>query len=93
MELDRLGVDDNGRLYWDGKPVEARQRLHLTGGQRLGAFLVGLALIAGGIGAAAQGVIAVNEWGCRTGRIIAAYCPPKPAATIERPSARAAIAD
>lgn len=81
MDLDRLGVDDAGQLYWDGQPIEARQRLHLSTWQQVAAAIVGLALIAGGIGAAAQGWVAVRDWGCRTGSS-SSSCPGAAAARI-----------
>lgn len=28
-ELDKLGVDDDNRLYWDGKPIVVEERLRL----------------------------------------------------------------
>jgi hypothetical protein len=30
-ELDRFGIDPDGILYWNGKPVEIARRLDLTG--------------------------------------------------------------
>lgn len=28
-ELNKLGVDDDNRLYWDGKPIVVEERLRL----------------------------------------------------------------
>ena len=30
MDLTRLSIDNDGRLYWDGKPVEVRRRLMMS---------------------------------------------------------------
>src|SRR5688500_15929161 len=30
MDLARLSIDNDGRLYWDGKPVEVRRRLMMS---------------------------------------------------------------
>ena len=59
-----FALDEKGNLYWDGQPVETRKRLSLTWPQAIGAFLVGLSAIAGGIGGAVQGWIAYNDWTC-----------------------------
>lgn len=42
---DRLGVGRDGRLYWDGKQIEMRQRLLLSRPQALMAFLAATAAI------------------------------------------------
>ena len=46
----RLGVGQDGRLYWDGKPVEVQRRLKFSRLQIAGAAIVGLATLVGGIG-------------------------------------------
>jgi len=43
-ELDRLGIDGNNRLYWDGKQVGLDTTLSLNWWQ-------GLAIVVGGFGA------------------------------------------
>lgn len=30
-QLDRLGVDENNKLYWDGKPLVTEERIVLAG--------------------------------------------------------------
>ena len=67
MDLTRLSIDDSGHLYWDGKPVEVRRRVSLSGGQILAATIIGLFVIVGGIGAAINGSAAGYEWGCKLG--------------------------
>ena len=69
MDLSRLSIDNNGHLYWDGKPVEVRRRVSLSAGQILAAMVIGLFVIIGGIGAAINGSTAAFEWGCKLGWI------------------------
>jgi len=61
----RLGVSDDGLLYWDGKPIELRQRLALTWWQKIVALLTALAIIVGGLGGLAQGIDAGHNFGCK----------------------------
>jgi hypothetical protein len=65
-ELDCLGIDRRGNIYWDGRPVEIRHFV-LTRGQKIWAVLVALAAIAGGIGSCAQAVVTYDDWACREG--------------------------
>ena len=65
-EMDCLGVDRHGNLYWDGKPVEVR-RFSLTRWQAFWAGVVAAFAIAGSIGAFAQGWAAYHDWACRAG--------------------------
>lgn len=46
-ELDRIGVDKEGRLYWDGKSVSVGQHVALTFLQKLGSFLIVIGTIVG----------------------------------------------
>jgi hypothetical protein len=39
MDLGRLGVDAERRLYWDGEPVRIRQRIGLSFWQKVGVGL------------------------------------------------------
>lgn len=66
-DLSRLAIDEDGKLYWDGKPVEVRRRLSLSPEQTLAAGIVAVFLMIGAIGAAAQGSLALLDWGCRLG--------------------------
>jgi len=55
-ETDGLGIDNDGRLHWNGKPVEIiGRRLDLTWGQFWIAIVVAIFTAVGGVGAAAQG--------------------------------------
>lgn len=59
-----MGVDEQGMLYWDGKPVEVRRRLDLSRGERWFGVAVGLSTTLGGVGAVAQGWAAAHQWSC-----------------------------
>jgi hypothetical protein len=69
MDLSRLSIDNNGHLYWDGKPVEMRRRVSMSHGQILAATIIGLFVIIGGAGAAINGSAVAFEWGCKLGWI------------------------
>ena len=64
-EIDTLQVDRNGRLYWDGRPVEVSRRL--TFWQSVGAFLVGTFVVIGSVGSFLQGWTAYHDLACRMG--------------------------
>jgi hypothetical protein len=53
-ELDCLGIDRSGNLYWDGHPIEVR-RFSLTFWQGVGAVTVALSAVVAAVGTAAQG--------------------------------------
>lgn len=72
--LGLLGIDAAQRLYWDGKRIEVRRRLALSRWQKLGAFLVVAATVAGGVGAAVQAAVAVADFGCQRG-LWHRWCP------------------
>ena len=44
--IDRLGVADNGELYWDGKPIVVRKGVNLTWWQGFLAFVVAVSTLA-----------------------------------------------
>ena len=66
-DLSRLSIDHEGRLYWDGKPVETHHRFAMSQRQILGACLVAAFVAIGAIGAAIQGASAARDWTCRLG--------------------------
>ena len=66
-DLSRLSIDYDGRLYWDGKPVETHHRLSMSRRQIVGAGLVAAFVAIGAIGAAIQGASAARDWACRLG--------------------------
>jgi hypothetical protein len=68
-EIDGLGIDSDGRLHWNGKPVEIiGRRLDLTRTQVLVGLVVAFFTVASAVGAAAQGWVAFHDWACKTGR-------------------------
>jgi hypothetical protein len=79
MDLTRLSIDNDGRLYWDGKPVEVRRRIMMSRAQISGAALIGVFVVIGAIGAAIQGAAAARDWACRLGWIESTCAlPPAP---------------
>ena len=66
-DLSRLSIDNDGRLYWDGKPVEVRRRIQMSRAQVVGASVVAVGVVIGAIGAAIQGSLALRDWSCRLG--------------------------
>ncbi len=62
-----LGLDDQGRLYWNGKPVGLDSGPDRGRRNRLIAAAVTAALIAGGVNGLVQAVSAGTEYGCRHG--------------------------
>lgn len=66
-DLGRLSIDDDGRLYWDGKPVEVRRRIEMSRAQVIGASVVAAFVAIGAVGAIIQGSLALRDWGCRLG--------------------------
>ena len=49
-DLDRLGINSDNQLFWDGNRVEIRRALTLTTLQKLLAVIVSVFAILGGIG-------------------------------------------
>jgi hypothetical protein len=66
-DLSRLAIDSDGRLYWDGKPVEVHRRLLMSRQQIVGALVIGAFIVVGAVGAALQGTAAARDWACRFG--------------------------
>lgn len=66
-DLGRLSIDNDGRLYWDGKPVEVRRRIMMSRAQVIGASLIGVFVVIGAIGATVQASAAARDWACRLG--------------------------
>ena len=63
-DLSRLSIDRDGRLYWDGKPVEVRRRISMSRAQVVGASIVAAFVV---IGALASAVVAARELACQFG--------------------------
>jgi hypothetical protein len=83
--LHRLSVGEDGRLYWDDKPVIIRRRILLNGWQTFAAILVSLAALIIAASGAVHVAISAHEWMCGA-KWISAYCPP---ATAPMPPAPA----
>jgi hypothetical protein len=76
-DLSRLSIDNDGRLYWDGKPVEVQRRILMSRRQILAASLIGAFVMIGALGAAVHASAAALDWACRMGWTTQ-YCPPPP---------------
>jgi hypothetical protein len=76
-DLTRLSIDNDGRLYWDGKPVEVSRRILMSRKQVLGATVIAVFVVIGALGAAIQGAAAARDWACRLGWTTQ-YCAPSP---------------
>jgi len=75
-EADGLGIDPDGRLYWNGKPVEIiGRRLDLTTTQNAIAIVVALFTAVAAVGTLAQGWTAYHDWACRNKRPSIIACP------------------
>jgi hypothetical protein len=83
-DLSRLSIDRDGRLYWDGKPVEVHRRIAMSRAQIIGASIVAAFVVVGAIGAALQGAVAARDLSCRLGWSASACALP---AVQPRPSA------
>ena len=66
-DLSRLSIDQDGRLYWDGKPVEVRRRISMSRAQIVGAGIVAAFVVIGAVASAIQGAVAARELACRFG--------------------------
>lgn len=86
MDLSRLSIDNDGRLYWDGKPVEVRRRIMLSRAQAIGLGVIGAFVIMGALSAAIQASAAARDWACRLGWSTS-YCA-LPDAAPSKPPAR-----
>jgi hypothetical protein len=85
-EADGLGIDKDGRLYWDGKPVEIiSQRLDLTKAQTFIAASVAIFTLIAALATTVQAWTAYSDWACKVRWPVLATCPPEPAKTIASP--------
>jgi hypothetical protein len=66
-DLSRLSIDRDGRLYWDGKPVEVRRRISMSRAQVIGASIIAAFVVIGAVASAVQGVVAARDLSCRFG--------------------------
>lgn len=68
MDLTRLSIDNDGRLYWDGKPVEVRRQLTMSRRQAIVASVVAGFIVIAAVCSAIQAAATLSDWACRTGR-------------------------
>jgi hypothetical protein len=88
LDDEGLGIDRDGRLYWDGKPVEIiGQRLDLTRTQTgIGIAVVVFTAIAA-LGTVVQAWTAYHDWACKTGSWTFVACPlSQPPTSSSQPS-------
>jgi hypothetical protein len=84
-ETGGLGIDRDGRLYWNGKPVEiVGRRLDLTAAQFALAIIVALATLFGAAGACVQGWTAYHDWACKVNWPTGVACPHAPTTARSR---------
>jgi hypothetical protein len=75
-EADGLGIDTDGRLHWNGKPVEIiGRRIDLTWGQFWIAVAVAVFTALAAAGTAVQAAIAYHDWACRNKEPSIIACP------------------
>ena len=75
-EADGLGIDTDGRLYWNGKPVEIiGRRIDLTWTQTVVAIAVAIFTALGALGTLAQSGISYHDWACRNKEPSTIACP------------------
>ena len=67
-ELNRLGISDDGKLYWDGKEIIIKRKLSLSLAQRIGTVIVTVSI-------ASQALIMLWDWFCKLHYISCNYCP------------------
>jgi hypothetical protein len=83
MDLARMSIDNDGRLYWDGKPVEVRRRIMMSRTQVIGAALLAFFIVAGAVSSAIQAAPTVFAWACRSGWTADCYAAdPTPVGSI-----------
>jgi hypothetical protein len=87
-EADGLGIDVDGRLHWNGKPVEiVGRRIDLTWGQFWIALVVAAFTALGALGAVAQGGVAYHDWACRNKQRAFLACPTPEKIVMHAPNA------
>lgn len=83
-DLDRLGINSDNQLFWDGKRIEIRQSLVLTGLQKTVAVVVSICAILGGLGGFVTGFNNASVFLCARGNHYLT-CPP-PASPVAAPA-------
>ena len=78
-ETGGLGIDPNGRLYWNGKPVEiVGQRLDLTWVQAAIALSVAVFTLIVALATSVQAWTAYHDWACKVRWPVYVACPSEP---------------
>lgn len=72
-ELDNLGIDRNGVLYWNGRVITIEKRLTLSFWQKAWAVVIAAMAFLVSISAIAQGLAAYGPWACTIG--LPSICP------------------
>jgi len=62
MDEDEMGVNDLGRLYWDGKPIEIVKTFSLNRWQTAIALLTLVAALLAGSAAALSAYVTWQQW-------------------------------
>jgi len=68
QELGNFQVDNRGRIYWEGRPLEFARPFKFTFWQGLAAVIVTVAAFVGAF-------IAAWQWGCDLGWLAGGMCP------------------
>ena len=74
-DLGRIGINRANELFWDGRRIEIRRSLALTGLQKAVAAIVTVAAILGSLGSIAAGLNSASLFACARG-IDFFHCPP-----------------
>jgi hypothetical protein len=75
-EVDGLGIDSDGHLYWNGKPVEIiGRRIDLTWTQTVVAIAVAIFTALGALGTMTQSGISYHDRACRNKEPSTIACP------------------
>jgi hypothetical protein len=75
-ETGGLGIDRNGRLHWNGKPIEIiAQHLDLTRLQTVTAAAIAVCTLITAVATSVQAWTAYHEWACKAHWAVYARCP------------------
>lgn len=66
-EMENLGIDRAGVLYWNGRVVTIQKSLTLTFWQKVTTAVVTLTAALVSLSTVAQGVASYNSWACTVG--------------------------
>lgn len=75
--LNRLGYDDKGALYWDGSPIVTSPFASLTRGEKIIAIVLAISAVIAALGSAVQGATAYENWACSVRSSRLTICPPE----------------